>query len=226
MPWRETDGMEQREKFIRHWKRRDMPFVRLCDAYGISRKTGYKWLGRYDQGGLAALEDRSRAPLTSPQAIADEVRKILLQVRLKHPFWGPRKVLWWLEEHRPNVPLPAASTVGELFKKQGLVRARRRRSRLPPRTQPFEAITAPNDTWCTDFKGEFRVGDGEVCYPLTITDAFSRYLIKSHGLPGGGGRSRRCLSRPGGPSGGRGRTASASRWCGSSESPPQRQLAL
>jgi transposase InsO family protein len=73
--------------------------------------------------------------------------------------------------------------VGDLFKKRGLIRARHRRARLPPRTQPFESIAAPNDTWCTDFKGEFRVGDGETCYPLTITDAFSRYLIRAHGLP-------------------------------------------
>jgi transposase InsO family protein len=77
---------------------------------------------------------------------------------------------------------PAASTVGELFKKKGLVRPRRRRARLPPRTQPFEAIQGPNDTWCTDFKGEFQVGEGETCYPLTITDAFSRLLIEARGL--------------------------------------------
>src|SRR6185295_15351914 len=106
MPWKETGAVHQREKFIQHWKRRDMPFVQLCEAHGISRKTGYKWLGRYDSGGVVALADRSRAPLTSPQAIDDEVRRLLIQVRLKHRFWGPRKVLWWLEEHRPDVPRP------------------------------------------------------------------------------------------------------------------------
>jgi putative transposase len=182
MPWIETGTMESRQKFIQHWKRRDMPFSRLCEAYGVSRKTGYKWIGRYDLEGIAGLADRSRAPLTSPLAIEEDIREILVQLRGKHPFWGPRKILNWLERNRPSVPRPAASTVGDLFKRRGLVRERYWRSRIPPRTQPFESINAPNDTWCTDFKGEFTVGDGVTCYPLTITDAFSRYLIRSTAL--------------------------------------------
>jgi len=174
--------MELRQKFVERWKRDDVPFSRLCEAYGISRKTGYKWVGRYDREGVVGLADRSRAPLTSPLAIDEEIRGVLVQLRRKHPFWGPRKILNWLEGNRPDIPRPAASTVGDLFKKRGLVRARHWRSRLPPRTQPFESINAPNDTWCTDFKGEFTVGDGLTCYPLTITDAFSRYLIRSTAL--------------------------------------------
>ncbi len=182
MPWMETATMDLRHRFISNWMRKDVPFTRLCEAYGVSRKTGYKWVERYDLEGLPGLADRSRAPLTSPLAIADDVRDFLVQLRGQHPFWGPRKILDWLEQNRPDVPRPAPSTIGDLFKRRGLVRARHWRHRTPPRTQPFESITAANDTWCTDFKGEFTVGDGETCYPLTITDAFSRYLIRSTAL--------------------------------------------
>jgi putative transposase len=182
MPWMETQAVDQREKFIEHWRRAERPIVRLCEAYGVSRKTGYKWIDRYRFQGLPGLHDKSRAPLNSPQAIDAGVRGVLLSLRRKHPFWGPRKILDWLKTNRPAVRRPAASTVGHLFKREGLVRERHWRRRLPPVTQPFESVNAPNDTWCTDFKGDFTVGDGERCYPLTITDAFSRYLIRSTGL--------------------------------------------
>lgn len=182
MPWMETGTVELRERFISQWRDRDVPFGRLCDAYGVSRKTGYKWVERYHLGGVAGLADRSRAPLSSSLAISKNVRELLMKLRADHPFWGPRKILSWLETNRPTVARPAASTVGDLFKRNGLVRERHWRSRVPPLTQPFESITAPNDTWCTDFKGDFTVGDGERCYPLTITDAFSRYLIRSTAL--------------------------------------------
>jgi putative transposase len=181
--WKETCPMEQRLKFIEEWKKREVPVVRLCEAYGISRKTGYKWIDRYELEGVAALADRSRAPLTSPQAVGDEVAEPFIALRRKHPHWGPRKLLGWMAKFRPAVKRPAASTLGDLLKREGLVADRRRRTRLPTRTQPFADIAAPNDTWCTDFKGEFRVGTGQYCYPLTLTDAFSRFLLRCTGLP-------------------------------------------
>jgi putative transposase len=181
--WKATCPMEQRLKFIEDWKTHEVPIVRLCEAYGVSRKTGYKWIDRYELEGVAALSDRSRAPRTSPQATGGEVAEAFIHLRKKHPHWGPRKLLAWMAKFRPAVGRPAASTLGDLLKRQGLVADRRRRTRSPARTQPFAEIAAPNDTWCTDFKGEFRVGSGQYCYPLTLTDAHSRFLLRCTGLP-------------------------------------------
>ncbi len=183
MPWKEECVETLRQKFIKDWQREAATMVRLCEAYSVSRKTGYKWIDRFEQEGVPGLGDRSRAPLNSPQAISDDVRAILLDLRRRHPFWGPRKILGWLAMNRPRVPRPAASTVGDLFKRNGMVRVRKWRRRAPPITQPFVAVEASNDTWCTDFKGEFRVGNGETCYPLTISDAYSRFLLSCFGLP-------------------------------------------
>jgi putative transposase len=183
VPWNETCPMELREKFIADWKKQEVPIVGLCEAYGISRKTGYKWIDRYHLEGVAALGDRSRAPHSSPQVIDGEVAEAFIGLRKQHPFWGPRKLLGWMAKFRPTVPRPAASTIGDLLKREGLVLERHRRHRLPSVTQPFADIEAPNDTWCTDFKGQFRVGSGQYCYPLTLTDAYSRFLIRCTALP-------------------------------------------
>lgn len=177
MPWKETCTVEERTKFIEAALAKSMPFSALCEAYGVSRETGYKWLDRYHQHGVSGLVDLSRAPKRRPWALSREVAKKLIGLRRKRPSWGPRKLLTWFETHEPELELPAASTVGELLKREGLVKARRRR-RWPASATPtgLEEPQAPNDCWAVDFKGQFIV-DHAYCYPLTTTDMFSRFLL-------------------------------------------------
>ena len=177
MPWRETCRMDEKLGFVLAWHRGEGPMTALCAAYGISRKTGYKWLGRYREGGMAGLQDRSRAPRRHGRALAPAVADAIVGLRRAHPFWGPRKLRAVLMRAHPGTVWPAASTMGELLRSEGLVPRRRLRRRLPSPARPFRAAAGPNDVWCIDFKGWFRTGDGARCDPLTITDAWSRYLL-------------------------------------------------
>jgi transposase InsO family protein len=150
----------------------------LCRRYRISRDTGYRWRGRYEAEGLQGLRDRSRAPHHPAHQTGKELEAQILELRREHMRWGPRKLKWVLERADPETAWPAASTIGEMLAREGLVMARKKRQRVPPYTQPFAAATAPNRVWCTDFKGWFRTADGERIDPLTITDAHSRYLLR------------------------------------------------
>lgn len=155
----------------------------LCDRFGVSRKTGYKWLRRYREGGVEALADRSRAPKTCPHRTPEPIREILIDTRKAHPLWGPVKLLDYLRPRHPEVDFPAPSTVGDILKREGLVEPRRTQRRpTHPGTSPIEA-DAPGEVWTADFKGEFRLGSSDYCYPLTVQDAFSRYLLACEGLP-------------------------------------------
>src|SRR2546426_1878126 len=182
MPWLETAPMEQRGRFIDDFRLGLYDMTELCARYAISRKTGYKWLARYDAGGRPALHDRSRAPHHCPHKIGEAVAHLLLTARRQHPDWGPEKLLQWLEPRHSAVTWPAVSTAGDLLARHGLVTKRRRRRPLhhpgvvPPVTR------APNDLWAADFKGQFRTGDRIYCYPLTVTDQHTRYLLACHGL--------------------------------------------
>jgi transposase InsO family protein len=168
--------MDQRIQFVLERRSGDVSMAALCRVFGISRETGYKWLRRYAEvGELAKLTERSRRPKSHPSATPVPIQRLVVQARRQHPHWGPRKLRAWLI--RRGVDVPAASTIGGILKRAGLVAPRRRRRRATPSTQPFSACTAPNQVWCIDFKGEFRTGDGEWCIPLTITDAFSRFII-------------------------------------------------
>lgn len=184
MPWRRVQPMEERVQFVMAARGGHFGVSQLCREYGISRKTAYKWLGRYDGEHLATLQDRSRAPHTCPHAMPEDVRAALVGARKAHRFWGPRKILAYLAERSDLVDrLPAASTAGDLLKRLGLVEPRRRRSRYPhPGSSPLEA-KEPNDVWCVDFKGEFKTRDGVWCYPLTVTDGHSRLLLMCDALP-------------------------------------------
>ena len=182
MPWLETAPVDQREQFITDHRHRLYAMAELCERYGISRKTGYKWLERYESGGRPALRDRSHAPHRCPHRIADEVAEAICDARELHPSWGPSKLLDWLARHRPELPRPAASTAGDLLARRGLVQRRRRRR---PATHPgvVPPTTAePNDLWTIDFKGQFRTRDGVYCYPLTLADQHTRYLLACQGL--------------------------------------------
>jgi transposase InsO family protein len=150
----------------------------LCEAFGISRKTGYKWLERYRAAGPSGLEDRCRAPKRHGRRMAPEIAEAILALRRDRPHWGPRKLRAILERKHPDVVWPAASTMGELLRAHGLSKPRRCRRRLPgPPRRPFGAVEQPNDLWCIDFKGWFRTADGSRCDPLTVTDAYSRYVL-------------------------------------------------
>jgi transposase len=181
MPWNETNCMNERLKFIAAYPDADEPFSSLCEDYGVSRKTGYKWIKRYEWEGLSGLEDRFRAPLSHPHAVAGHVVEKILRVRKKHPRWGPRKLRVILQRHYPQLALPATSTIGEILRKHGLTRKRRRIRRSSPYNERLGNYDSPNAVWCADFKGHFAVS-GDRCHPLTISDGCSRYLIVCRAL--------------------------------------------
>ena len=154
----------------------------LAELYGVSRKTIYKWLERNQAEGVAGLADRSRRPLHCPGSLSNEVIAAIVAARHRW-HWGPRKLRIKLAEADPRMRWPAESTIGEVLQRAGLTHRRRPRARTPPYAQPFAAIDAANQTWCADFKGWFRTGDGARCDPLTITDAHSRYLLRCQITP-------------------------------------------
>src|SRR5215510_2519812 len=178
MPWKATCQMDERVQFIARVLAGEDEMTALCGEYGISRKSGYKWLGRYISEGAAGLAERSHAPLQHGQAHEVAVVQAVLGLRQRWPHWGPKKLRVKLVEHHPELPVPAASTIGEWLRREGVAGRSRRRRRCPAYTQPFAAVTAANDVWCTDFKGWFRTGDGRRCDPFTLTDAHSRYLLR------------------------------------------------
>jgi putative transposase len=183
MPWRETSPMEQRLEFVREYETELFTMTELAAQYGISRKTGYKWLAQYEAEGALGLCDRSRRPHHSPQATDADVVEALMAVRRRHPRWGAKKLLAVAERRHPGLELPSRSTVCTLLQKHGLVAPRRRRARSPHvPAAPLTPITAANQVWTTDFKGEFRTGDGVYCYPLTLRDGFSRFVLRCDGL--------------------------------------------
>jgi len=177
--------MSQKREFIDDVVRDLYSMSELCERYGISRKTGYKWLDRYGAGGFDALPDRSRRPHHCPHAMSEEMSKLLLAARRAHPSWGARKLLSNLASKPKHQGLawPAASTVTELLKRNGLVQARRRRAHPPGHPgRPTTPMDRANAVWTTDFKGEFRLTSGRYCYPLTVVDGYSRYLLGCKGL--------------------------------------------
>jgi transposase InsO family protein len=178
MGWTETRALDERMRFVMAVERQEEAFAGVCRRFGISRKTGYKWLERYDEAGVEGLSDRSRAPLNHPHAINEAIAARCLAVRRAHPTWGPVKVRAWLARRTPQAQWPAASTIGELFDREGLTVKRRLRHRSPPSSVPFAHCGAANDVWCMDFKGWFLTGDGTHCEPLTLSDAHSRYLLR------------------------------------------------
>ena len=191
MPWQETSPVEGRERFIDDYQLGLYTMTELCARYAVSRKTGYKWVDRYDGGGRPALVERSRAPHHCPHKIAAPVAQLLLTARRQHPDWGPEKLLQWLAPRHREIAWPAISTAGDLLARHGLVKKRRRRR--PPHHPGVVPPTtaAPNDLWAADFKGQFRTGDRIYCYPLTVTDQHTRYLLGCQGLLSTRGRGVR-----------------------------------
>lgn len=177
MPWKEQSIVEARNAFIEAYWANELSMTDLCAAYGISRKTGYKWLKRYDEQGRGGLEDRSRAPARSPLATPDELVDLVVGTRKKHPCWGARKLKALLERQYPHVEIPAASTIGVILKRHGLVAPPKREKKTPPYPHSLADYERPNKIWCADFKGAVPLKGGKRCNPLTISDGFSRYLL-------------------------------------------------
>ncbi|HEX7072294.1 MAG TPA: IS481 family transposase [Rhodothermales bacterium] len=191
MPWQGVTPVDLRAEFTRAFTAGWFSMTELCDQYGISRKTGYKWVDRYEAEGRAGLVDRSRRPHHSPRATSARVVELLCEARRRHPTWSARKLIAVLRGHHPRLPWPARSTGCALLKAHGLVRARRRRVRARAASAPLAPITHPNEVWTADFKGEFRTGDRRYCYPLTVRDGFSRYVLRCDALPTKGTASTR-----------------------------------
>ena len=174
VPWQEMSPMSERKRFVDLHLRGEHSIAELCRRFGISRKTGYKWLRRFFEG--CELVDRPRRPHSSPHAVARWLEDAIVASRRQRPHWGPKKLHAALLRANPGAELPSISTFAAIFKRNGLIRPRRRRRQTPPSSTPFGQVAGPNSLWCVDFKGQFRVGNTQ-CYPLTVTDAFSRYLI-------------------------------------------------
>ena len=182
MPWEQTSAMDQRVQFIADWLSGDYFKIELCTAYGISRPTADKWIRRYQEDRVKGLEELSRAPYSHPNATHEEVREQIIQGKLDHQNWGTKKVMDYLRENYPLLDWPADSTAGEILKRAGLVKPRHYRRRVAPYSEPFGTCQGPNQIWSTDFKGDFLLGNGWRCYPLTLSDNFSRYLLLCRAL--------------------------------------------
>ena len=177
MPWRVSKVVNERMRFVVRLEDGER-MTDLCREFGISRKTGYKILNRFRKLGAEALGDFSRRPHRNPNRTPVEIEELVLECRFTQPTWGPKKLRAYLQRTQPGVAIPAASTIGELLKRKGLVRPRRKRRRASP--TPLDQLTkatAPNVVWCADYKGQFRMKNNQYCYPLTITDQFSRTVL-------------------------------------------------
>jgi transposase InsO family protein len=177
MPWKETSPMVERVRFVADHAEGVYCVSELSERYGVSRKTAYKWLKRFEEEGPGGLEPRASMAEEVWNRTPEEMEAVLVAVREKHPDWGPKKIRDVLEKRQGDVDWPAVSTIAAILKRNGLVQGRRRRKREghpgPPEGEPEKA----NEVWGMDFKGQFRTRNGVYCYPFTVTDLMSRYLL-------------------------------------------------
>jgi putative transposase len=186
MPWQQTDPMTERAKMIVDYLTGDFSVSELARKYGISRRSVYKWLERHEEKGWSGLEDESRAPHRQALAIGAEVEAAILELKAQWPDWGAPKLRRKLEQKIGSKQCPAESTVSAVLKRHGLVKTPRRRSRaVPGGLSPLDHCQKANAVWCADFKGWWRTLDGLRCEPLTVTDGWSRYLLRCVGLKEG-----------------------------------------
>jgi transposase InsO family protein len=173
--------MECRIDFVRAVKRGGYSIAELCRLHGISRQTGYETLRRYQQGGVKALEAKSRAPKRIPHKTPRSQEEFILELRRRHG-WGAKKIRKLLERENPSLWWPAVSTITEILKRHGMVEKRTARRRASKLEAPVVQANEPNDVWSCDFKGQFLMGDHQYCYPLTVADRYSRYLLECEGM--------------------------------------------
>jgi putative transposase len=184
MPWKDTNAMQERIQFISDWLKRIDTFSDLCARYDISRKSGYKWIDRYQKEGPDWVLDRSHAARVIANKTPLAVEQALMEMRALHPTWGARKLLHKVGLQQPALVLPHESTVCYMLKRNGLITAKPRRRAIGHPGRPSSVVSCPNDSWSVDFKGQFRLGDGSYCYPLTVTDNYSRYLLACKAMSG------------------------------------------
>ncbi len=182
MGWRVSSAMEEKLRFVFEYERDEASMKDLCQRFGVSRETGYVWLRRYRQSGPEGLLELNRAAVRHPNQTAAAIEEAVLELRQAHMTWGPRKLKRVLQRDQPGRAWPATSTMGEMVKRAGLVVARSKRRRTEPYTEPLAHAVESNRVWCADFKGWFRSGDGTRIDPLTISDAWSRYLLRSQAV--------------------------------------------
>ncbi len=182
MPWKESSVMDERLLFVaRLLDCEGMSDV--CRSFGISRKTGYKIFNRYKEQGLEALCDRSRRPVRYANQLPHQVEQAIIRYKKEKPHWGARKIRELLIRRLAgDVRIPAKSTVHAVLDRYGLVKRARQRRRHKARGTPLSDVLSPNNLWCTDFKGEFKLGNGRYCYPLTVTDQASRFILACEAL--------------------------------------------
>ena len=181
MPWKVSSVMEERLRFVARLLEGE-PMTDLCRQFGISRKTGYKIFGRYKEHGLEALSDRSRRPVRCANQLPHQIESRIVSLKRDKPHWGARKIRELLVRHLAgDVRVPAKSTIHAVLDRHGLVK-RMGRTRSRASGTPLSEGAAPNDLWCADFKGEFKLGNGRYCYPLTVTDHASRFLLLCEAL--------------------------------------------
>ena len=177
MPWKECSPRMERMLFVRDFATGLYRLSDLAEQFGISRRTAYKWLERFETEGEAGLSDRSRAARGIANRTPADVEHRIVELRQQHRTWGAKKLLAVLAKHLKAERLPSRSTVAEILKRHGLVNAKVRRRREGHPGRPVTVPTVPNEIWGADFKGHFRTGDGQYCYPFTVSDLHSRYLI-------------------------------------------------
>jgi putative transposase len=192
MGWKESSVMHERCRFVLEGLVPGANLSELCRRYGVSRKTGYKWLRRYQLEGPAGLYERSRRPRMSPMAIPSHMVAEVVRWRLERPAWGPKKIRALMLQRHPAVEIPAQSSIARILRRCGLVepKGRGRLRRWHPGDGRIEAAQ-PNDVWTVDFKGWWRTRDGARCEPLTIRDAHSRYVLEIRALESAGGQAVR-----------------------------------
>lgn len=182
MPWSHSSPMDQKLLFISAYLKQSRSVVDLADDFQISRKTAYKWINRYLLDGPAGLEDQSKAAFQVHNATPPKVVEAILATRRQHRSWGAKKILKILRGKHPTWDLPARATICDILKRHGLTRKTRKRRKISHPGKPTRPVLHPNDLWCVDFKGQFKTRDGLYCYPLTVTDAYSRVLLACQGL--------------------------------------------
>src|SRR6267143_5548342 len=178
MPWKASSVMEEKVRFVLEYEQDEHTMTERCQSYGIARETGYVWLRRYRERGVEGLVEVNRAALRHGNQTPAETEQAVLELRQAHMRWGPRKLKRVLERDQAHRSWPAASTIGELLKREGLVVGRKKRRRTAAYTEPLAHADGANRVWCADFKGWVRTGDGERIDPLTISDGYSRYLLR------------------------------------------------
>ena len=178
----QTNATDQRRCFVHDYGSGQWSMTELCERYGVSRPTGYKWVARWEEGGDGGLEERSRAPARCPHRTPEDLERRVLSLRARYG-WGAKKILQILERRAPHVQWPARSTVNAILDRHGKLHKRRRRKKWQHPGAAALETERPNQVWPADFKGQFRMRDGRYCYPLTVTDHFSRKLLMCRGLP-------------------------------------------